>query len=439
MKQFYPAIFILWLLAACQSEQPAVVYQDIEKEMQAEFQLVADGETIEFGSGHFKFTRSLILDGKNNVTIKGQGRGKTVLSFKDQSEGAEGIRISNCENIIIEGLTILDAKGDALKATQVDGITMRDVKADWTGGAKSTNGAYGLYPVICKNVLIENCEVARASDAGIYVGQSENAIIRNCKAYENVAGIESENSSNVEIYNNEAFNNSGGILVFDLPGLTRYGDNIKVYDNKVYDNNHDNFAAEGNIVATVPPGSGLILLAANNVDVYNNEFKDNHTWGTIVLSYLFIAELSKAASSSEEASSDAPMDAETAESLQQEAETNLAETMAAFEKDSLYNPYSRAIYIHDNTYEKGLSLAQLKSEVGSLFTLLFKGGIPDILHDGINNPEYLAADGHVQDQYRICIRNNDGASFANLDAPNEFANPSEDLTPYDCTKEIAAR
>lgn len=436
MKSISIGFLLLIFLVGCQSSQEQVEYQDIEKRLQTQLQLAEDGEEIEIEAGHFKFSRSLILDGRKDIVLRGAGMNKTFLSFKDQTEGAEGIRVSNCNNITIEGLTIQDAKGDALKATQVDGITMRGIKAEWTDGAKSSNGAYGLYPVICKNVLIENCEVTRASDAGIYVGQSENAIIRDSKAYENVAGIESENSSNVDIYNNEAYNNSGGILVFDLPGLTRYGNNVKVYNNKIYDNNHENFAAEGNIVATVPPGSGLILMAASDVQVYNNEFKNNHTWGTMIMSYLLVAELSKA-TAGEGQGSDSPMDEEKARALQQEADANLAQSLKDFESDTLYNPYCRQIDIYDNSYDKNLSLSAFKSEVGGLFTLLFKGSIPDILFDGIVNPDYVGTDGRIQDEYRICIRNNSGASFANFDAANEFDNVSEDATPYDCAINVA--
>ena len=57
---------------------------------------------------------------------------------------------------------------------------------------------------------------------------------------------------NVEIYGNKSYNNTGGILVFDLPGLTRNGRNVKVYDNEVYENNLFNFSPKGNIVASVP-------------------------------------------------------------------------------------------------------------------------------------------------------------------------------------------
>jgi len=117
------------------------------------------------------------------------------LSFKDQKDGAEGLRISNCTNITLEDFTIEDAVGDNIKVMDTDGITFRRIKAAWTGPITTENGSYGLYPVICKNVLIEECEAMGSSDAGIYVGQSEKVIIRNNKAYQNVAGIEIENCS----------------------------------------------------------------------------------------------------------------------------------------------------------------------------------------------------------------------------------------------------
>jgi parallel beta-helix repeat protein len=73
-----------------------------------------------------------------------------------------------------------------------------------------------------------------ASDAGIYVGQSKHIIVRNSKAYQNVAGIEIENSWYADVYENEAFNNTGGILVFDLPDLIqKEGGYVAFFKNKI--------------------------------------------------------------------------------------------------------------------------------------------------------------------------------------------------------------
>jgi parallel beta-helix repeat protein len=112
--------------------------------------------------------------------------------------------------------------------------------------------------------------VIGASDAGIYVGQCLGGIVRNNKASANVAGIEIENSENVEVYDNEAYDNTSGILAFQLPGLSRDANNVLIRDNDIYCNNRDNFAAEGSIVSNVPAGTGALVLAGENFEFRNN-------------------------------------------------------------------------------------------------------------------------------------------------------------------------
>ena len=144
-------------------------YVDLETDFQKLFQLAKDGETIELPAGHFKFSKALILDGKRNVTVKGAGIDKTVLTFREQQEGAEGIRVANCKNVTLEGFTIQDAIGDNIKAIYTDTLTFRSIKTEWTDVPNTSLGAYGIYPVICKNVLVENCVALRASDSGLYL------------------------------------------------------------------------------------------------------------------------------------------------------------------------------------------------------------------------------------------------------------------------------
>ena len=77
---------------------------------------------------------------------------KQYYHSKGQKQGAEGIRISNCNNITIENLSIEDAAGDNLKVTDSDFVVMRNIRSAWTGKVSSENGAYALYPVLCKNL-----------------------------------------------------------------------------------------------------------------------------------------------------------------------------------------------------------------------------------------------------------------------------------------------
>jgi parallel beta-helix repeat protein len=106
-------------------------------------------------------------------------------------------------------------------------------------------------------VLVEDCEVVGASDAGIYVGQSRDIIVRNNVVHGNVAGIEVENSTNADVYDNRAYDNTAGVLVFNLPNLpVRDGRRCLVRSNTIENNNRANFAPRGSIVARCPRARG---------------------------------------------------------------------------------------------------------------------------------------------------------------------------------------
>lgn len=401
----------LSLLFACseEDERAGVTWRNIEKQLQMDLITAQPGDTIQLDSGHFWFTKGIQLEGKENVVIRGAGMDKTYLSFKGQEEGAEGLKVANCRDIQLMDFTIEDAKGDNVKVTDTDGIYIRSVKTYWTSGAKETNGAYGLYPVLCKNVLIENCVAARASDAGIYVGQSDTVIIRGNIAYENVAGIESENSNFVDIYDNHTYNNTGGILVFDLPGLTQYGHHIRVFNNQVISNNHRNFAPSGNIVGVVPPGTGIMLLATRNLEIFDNKIWHNRTTGTAIASYELVLDME----------SDAP---------ESDEEASIGNHNNNYSLDTLYNPYTENIYIHDNDYKNKHWFPTMKSDFGKL--LLFKRpfNTPSILFDGYVDETSDQGAG-------LCIEQEGKISFLNINAPEDLKNMVKTADPYRCTGE----
>lgn len=374
----------------------AFAQANVQKRYQTQLIMADDGSTVDLDAGTFTFTGSLSLQDKKRIVIRGKGIDKTILSFKGQTDGAEGLRVSNAENIVIENLTVQDSRGDGIKTMNVKGITFRNVKVEWTGPPKAENGGYGLYPVQCDNVLIDNCTAIGASDAGIYVGQSRGIVVKNSKAYHNVAGIEIENSLNADVFDNEAWENTGGILVFDLPDLVqKQGGNVRVFNNYVHDNNLPNFAPEGNIVASVSDGTGLLILAANGVEVFKNRFINNQSVGTGIISYLL---------------TERPI------------------------TDKEYYPFSSAISIHDNVYERKPGPPTTKGRFGKMFheVLKFNDNIPHILYDGIPDPATFDAAGHPAPDKRICIRNNKNQSIVNLDAGRGFKNVSQDATPFDC-------
>ena len=162
--------------------------ENVQEELQEALILAEPGDVIALGVGRFVFASSLSLD-VDDVTIRGEGMDKTILSFKNQDAGAEGLIITS-DGVSCEDFAVEDTKGDAIKAKGCDGISFIRVRTEWTDGPMESNGAYGLYPVECRDVLIDGCVAIAASDAGIYVGQSENIIVRNSRAEYNVAGIE---------------------------------------------------------------------------------------------------------------------------------------------------------------------------------------------------------------------------------------------------------
>jgi len=376
---------------------PAFSQADFERELQTKFVMAEADEVIEIPAGTYSLSKSLWIDGGENVTIRGAGMDQTILSFAGQTEGAEGIKVTGGKQILIEDLTVQDAKGDAIKTQDVDGITFQRVRTAWTGKPKKTNGAYGLYPVLCQNVLIDSCVSVGASDAGIYVGQSENIIVRNSLAHHNVTGIEIENSRMADVYNNLTHDNTGGILVFDLPNLVKKnGGNVRVFNNEILENNLKNFAPKGNIVAGVPPGTGVLILAASDVEVFDNKILNNRTVGTAVISYHMTEE---------------PID------------------------DPEYDPYPKRVFIHDNHYERERVRATSQTRMGKMYRFKLKFGkdVPHITYDGILPEEAFDSNGEIKNEYRLCIRNNTNATFANLDAEGDFKNIDRDMSKYDCT------
>ncbi len=367
---------------------------DLEKQIQTRLILAEDGDVIELPAQKINLSNTLWLDGKKNITLRGAGQDKTILSFKTQQQGAEGLKVTNAEGIVLEHFTIEDSKGDLIKTQGVKGIIFRDITARWNGKPKKTNGSYALYPVQCQNVRMERCTAVGASDAGLYIGQSDSVWVTKCYAKNNVAGIEIENTTHAWVYENFSAYNTGGILIFDLPGLLKKrGGHVKVWKNKVIQNNYKNFAPKGNIVAKVPPGTGVMVLATSDVEVHDNYIMDNKTASTAIVSY-YITE------------------------------------NPITDKD--YIPYPSAISIRDNIYSEGKRMPTWKNKLGFLFWLKFGRNVPHILYDGIQNPDFLNADGSVKAEYSICIGNNENGTFANLRADKKFKNISRDLKPYNC-------
>lgn len=257
---------------------------DAQERLQTALLDAKPGDTVAIGAGRFDLTDGLSLD-VPKVTVKGAGRDATILSFKGQKGAGEGLLVTS-DDVVLRDFAVEDARGDGVKSKGVKRIVFAHLRVEWTGGPKTENGAYGVYPVTSTDVLVDSVFVKGASDAGIYVGQSRNIIVRNSTAIANVAGIEIENSYNADVFDNVATGNTGGILVFDLPDLPQQGGHsIRIFRNKVEKNDLANFAAPGSTVAQVPVGTGVMVMANRNVHVFENTIGENATANVFVVAY----------------------------------------------------------------------------------------------------------------------------------------------------------
>jgi len=375
-----PLVRPLALLAACllaTANAPALTPSE---QILEQFIDAKDGSTITLPAGRYEFNTTLSISA-NNVTVKGAGMDKTILSFKGQNTG-NGIDATG-RNLRFEDFAIVDSKADGLKVQNCEDLVIRRLSVDWSGPPKETNGGYGVYPVACKRILVEDSYIRGASDSGLYVGQTEDIVLRRNRVTENVAGIEIENSIRADVYDNEAYANTGGILVFSLPDLPviQNGAGTRLFNNRIRNNNTPNFAGKGNIVGLVPAGTGVMILANRDVEVFGNTIENHQSASVIVTSYY---------------AAERPI------------------------KDANYEAQARNTFIHDNVmlnagYEPAGIIAEIKD--GAWWAGVSFKRMPHVLHDGIKA-------GKIEDiaELKLCFKNNQMTqpldAFANLDLEN---------------------
>lgn len=329
------------------------------------------GDVIGLRPGTYRLTRELNLTGVADITLKGMGktRDEVVLDFATQVEGDDGITVT-AGGFTIENLWVKNSPGNGVVAHAEDS-TFRNIKVSWDAGSVTENGFYAVYPTDCKRTVIENVEVTGASDAGIYVGSCEYAIVRNSKVYANVAGIEIENTKKADVYDNEVYDNSAGILALLLPNLKiKENTQILFRDNEVRDNNRPNFAKAGTVVASVPSGTGVLVLCGTDIEVRDNTITGNDSTGVLVVSYPILELLTG---------------------------TKL--------DDPGMDPYVKRVYVHSNTFaDNG------KAPKGGL-VVVGQTTLEDVLWDGILKEGETTAE--------ICLGANPPA-FRNFAAMEDF-------------------
>ena len=362
---------------------------------------VKTGNTVCFSKGTYKLKNHLTLSAAKNVTFVGTGstRDDVVLDFTGQTNGDEGVLVTT-DGFTIENLSIKNTAGNGIKV-QADNSVFRNIKVGWDNAGLAdggpTSGAYAIYPTGCDHTLMENNEVYGAADAGIYAGQCKHVIARNNDTHDNVLGLEVENTIDAEVYGNEIHGNSTGLLLDLLPDLQqKTTHNYLVHDNNVHDNNLKNFGQPNTLAATAPQGTGVLVLAARDVELKNNDIENNDGVPLIVVSYDIIDLLA------------------------------VLNGGKASTPDPTTSRWPRRIYIHDNTF-KGNG-ANPQGTYG-VFASGPDGGktVPyNVLWDGILDPRGYGdagTDGGTEEGAQICLGKSEQAAFVNFHGDKSLLDP----------------
>jgi parallel beta-helix repeat protein len=255
------------------TREPMTLRVEEGQTIQSIVDLAQPGDTIEVPYGIYY--EHVIID-VSDIKFYGVPNDKGERPVIDgKGTGADGV-IASGNNFEMAYFAVKNFTSNGVLVEGATKVYLHDMYIENTG-------VYGVYPVRCTDVLIERIEGTLMNDAAIYAGKSKDVIIRDTLTYGNVIGIELENTVNGEVYNNYAHDNTIGIFIDLLPQLpSKVSLYTKVHDNISENNNGENFGKPGTAVSLIPPGTGMLILAADHVEVYNNTIRGNKTGGLAV-------------------------------------------------------------------------------------------------------------------------------------------------------------
>ncbi|MFT6407359.1 MAG: parallel beta-helix repeat protein [Arenicella sp.] len=233
------------------------------------------GTTIRIMPGTYSETVYIDKDNIRLIGVIEQGRRATLDGLGKLNDAI----LYSGNNVVVENLSITRYKGNGIMGQAGNNFEIRNnIIVD--------TGVYGIFPQLGVNGVVEYNVVSGIEDAAIYIGMSDNIHVAHNDVFDSVAGIEIENSRHAIVENNNVHNNTGGVLAFVTPGLpikTTY--DVIIRNNFISGNNHDNFGAAGSIVAGIPAGTGILVMAADQVIIENNIISDNKTAGILIVDH----------------------------------------------------------------------------------------------------------------------------------------------------------
>jgi len=230
------------------------------------------------------YSESITIN-KAGIKLIGISGGAPIV-IQNPGEEEDGIVVGDAgDSFTLKNITVQNFEENGVVLDSVDNFTISNVVA-------INNGEYGIFPVHSAHGIIDHCFVSGHSDTGLYVGQSSDVTMQYNVATANVNGLEVENSSDIDVINNQSYDNVCGILLDLLPGKDiKTSHDVYVAHNHVYKNNHINFGEPGSLESVVPSGLGILVLGTDETTVEDNLVNGNDFSGITVFSTLVLGAL----------------------------------------------------------------------------------------------------------------------------------------------------
>jgi len=251
--------------------------------IQAAVDAAAPGTTIKIEPG--TYMESVTVN-KAGIKLIGMGDKEAAVIIKNPGYKKNGIEVNNAgdgfklQNVTVENFDSSGVVLDSVENFIITHVTTID------------NGAFGISASYSSHGKVDHCTASGHSDTGIYIALSTSVEVQYNFVHANVTGVESENSSDIDIALNRSSNNVCGILVSLLPQRDlKTSSNVHVANNAVFNNNYKNFGEEGTLESSIPSGLGILVLGVDESAIEGNMVSGNRFAGITVFSTLVLVEL----------------------------------------------------------------------------------------------------------------------------------------------------